>query len=94
MDELFEPLSLGKARRRSLAMFKDSPNKIVRDADIKRAARVVREDVNEIVRHRGESSWIAGSGPAMTREEDKATQQESIRSRARTHKSGSVSAAR
>jgi hypothetical protein len=50
----------------ALSMLVNPANDVIRDTDVERASRFVREDINPVICHDGKASWIAGSSPAMT----------------------------
>ena len=60
VDELLDTVLFGEAFDQPFAMFGHTPDKIVRDADIKRPARPVCEDVDPEASHAGRQHGLPG----------------------------------
>ena len=60
MDEHLELISTREARNDSLPMLIGSSHEVIGDADIKRAARNIRDDINEILSHDGSHHGLPG----------------------------------
>src|SRR5687767_5059202 len=87
VDQHFNIVLFTEARDRTFPVFKDATDQITRYADVERSARAARQDVDPEALHRGETAWIAGSSPAMTKERVKPAHDEGesgIRLKSRT----------